>query len=301
MKKLILVFSVFILALSTNAAGQEALASGGGGSDPIKPSFDCAKAKSRAEKLICSDNNLAKLDLTVHELHKKAMSAAIDQKVLADDSKEAWRWREDNCDNKNCVTEWFIERIHVLEDLVQNAPATKPRAQQKQVVADKPKSGKKKHDFGEERTVFQTNNPPGGQEPETDKQIIERFRRNLEETLKIVHSKAYFAYRDTPGDLLSLSGTLLLSRSPCVDKNAAKDKWYHAAIYFGVYNGVERAQIACWAYSEVAKDRARGILYVCYVGNENGLWVRSNECGGNFESSFADTASLPKRTWSIKP
>lgn len=40
-------------------------------SEEIKPSFDCLKAKNEAEKLVCSDAELATLDNEMTALYKK--------------------------------------------------------------------------------------------------------------------------------------------------------------------------------------------------------------------------------------
>lgn len=37
------------------------------------PSFDCAKATTEVEKLICSDDELAKLDVEMNKWYKKAL------------------------------------------------------------------------------------------------------------------------------------------------------------------------------------------------------------------------------------
>ena len=48
------------------------------------PSFDCAKASSSVEKLICNDAELAKLDNSLTSLYHQLMKnlSAADQKML---------------------------------------------------------------------------------------------------------------------------------------------------------------------------------------------------------------------------
>ena len=54
--------------LTTLAAGNVYAA------EEIKPSFDCAKAKTRVEKLICSDAELAKLDREMSSEYRTLVS-----------------------------------------------------------------------------------------------------------------------------------------------------------------------------------------------------------------------------------
>ncbi len=73
----------------------------------IRPSFDCSKAKSVAEKLICADSELATLDRQANEIHKKAKETTY---FDADESRKAWKWREENCKDKECLLQWFSKR-----------------------------------------------------------------------------------------------------------------------------------------------------------------------------------------------
>lgn len=115
--------------------------------EPISPTFDCSKAKSEAEKLICSYSDLAELDSITHEVYKIAKEKAPDTEGFLKESRKAWQWREDNCRDKECLEEWFIERLHAYSDLAeamsQDKTAPKAQVRQKQPVADKPKEDEK--------------------------------------------------------------------------------------------------------------------------------------------------------------
>ena len=60
MKKAFLV-SLFLLSLSINSYAKE----------KIEPSFDCKKASTKVEKMICSSSELAKEDKELNELYNK--------------------------------------------------------------------------------------------------------------------------------------------------------------------------------------------------------------------------------------
>jgi uncharacterized protein YecT (DUF1311 family) len=76
----------------------------------IAPSFDCSKAKSTPEKLICSDDELATLDSELSELYKSARQKTNDLGALKRDTENAWKYREENCLDKQCLIKWFGDR-----------------------------------------------------------------------------------------------------------------------------------------------------------------------------------------------
>lgn len=76
------------------------------------PSFDCNKAKSQAEKLICQDAELSSLDVVLADLFKKAKNIQGENRsILIARTKQAWRAREDNCKTIACLQEWYASRI----------------------------------------------------------------------------------------------------------------------------------------------------------------------------------------------
>ncbi len=82
----------------------------------MTPSFDCAKAHSPAEKLICSDKDLARLD---HEL-SDAYQAALKAGAVGKAAQVDWiRSRDAKCtsaDAKACVRTQMELRISELRD-----------------------------------------------------------------------------------------------------------------------------------------------------------------------------------------
>ena len=80
----------------------------------VHPSFDCAKASSSQEKLICSDADLAKLDAQLADAYSNARKAASDRAALLA-SQRAWIKQSFNaCNDKTCLTSAYQSRIAEL-------------------------------------------------------------------------------------------------------------------------------------------------------------------------------------------
>jgi len=76
----------------------------------IITSFDCKKAHSTSEKLICSDAELASLDLGLATVFAQAKAVAPDKKAFAASARTTWNWRNANCFNKSCLVTWYNEQ-----------------------------------------------------------------------------------------------------------------------------------------------------------------------------------------------
>ncbi len=77
-------------------------------------SFDCAKAASRAEILICSDPALSMLDEELSVLHRRARAAASDPAGFTKESRSEWRRRESLCQDRDCLLGWYAHRREQL-------------------------------------------------------------------------------------------------------------------------------------------------------------------------------------------
>ncbi|WP_336981853.1 MULTISPECIES: lysozyme inhibitor LprI family protein [unclassified Cedecea] len=82
------------------------LASVGGASQANSASFDCSKAKSFAEKTICSSPKLSKDDDDLKYLYWNAKSSVKDRKAFSEITKTLWSSRE-RCSDYSCVDEWY--------------------------------------------------------------------------------------------------------------------------------------------------------------------------------------------------
>lgn len=90
------------------------------------PSFDCARARSRNERLICADTELAGLDRALGGLHVRAREAAPDKVAFKVQSERAWRERERSCSDRDCLLAWFAQRREVLQAQLGTQQARRP-------------------------------------------------------------------------------------------------------------------------------------------------------------------------------
>ncbi|MDR0665977.1 MAG: ankyrin repeat domain-containing protein [Campylobacteraceae bacterium] len=80
-------------------------------------SFDCAKASSKVEKLICSDEKLSELDLETAYLFKRAFTDMIDQSRIAlKNLQNSWLKTRNICKDKKCIEEAYEKRILELKE-----------------------------------------------------------------------------------------------------------------------------------------------------------------------------------------
>jgi uncharacterized protein len=75
--------------------------------------FDCSKASTRTEHLICSDTKLIELDQQLTVAYRKAYGAALDRKLLKAEQIE-WLKERDACETSECVRSKYQNRIEGL-------------------------------------------------------------------------------------------------------------------------------------------------------------------------------------------
>lgn len=109
MQKILIVLGVFLmLSISANAQSpQEA-----------KPSFDCVKATTKVEKMICEDSSgeLQNLDRQISQIYQdtKAKLDKNAKKALLD-SQKSWLKTRERCESKECLKESLQSRIKELQ------------------------------------------------------------------------------------------------------------------------------------------------------------------------------------------
>lgn len=103
-------------------------------------SFDCAKARSVPEKLICSDQELSQLDDKLGALVRQAALDTPDISAFKRRNVEAWKQRERDCKDAICVKAWYEARIVEVSQLLKSAASSKTDDGKKQQapVASKP-------------------------------------------------------------------------------------------------------------------------------------------------------------------
>ena len=88
------------------------------------PSFDCAKARSLVEKLICSDTELARLDRELGRVYARAKNVATDAAAFRRQNSEEWHRREATCRDRACLLRWYATRHdQLVNSLQQHEPA----------------------------------------------------------------------------------------------------------------------------------------------------------------------------------
>jgi hypothetical protein len=107
-----------------SANAQDAPVPVGQGVSPLvfsPPSFDCTKAKSPAEHLICKDEELATLDRENAAIYIRARAVAPDEMEFIRRSREEWLKREHECTEKPCLVDWYATRKRELSTLIDAA------------------------------------------------------------------------------------------------------------------------------------------------------------------------------------
>ncbi len=78
-------------------------------------SFDCTKARSKSERLICGDPQLSALDDRLAALAAAGKKRAANPRAYQRALDDAWSVRQ-KCDTIACVESWYARRIEALAD-----------------------------------------------------------------------------------------------------------------------------------------------------------------------------------------
>ena len=80
-----------------------------------RPSFDCALARSPAERRICADAELSQLDRDLGRLHARAKNSTADGAAFRRQNEREWRRRESVCGgDRECLLDWYADRREQL-------------------------------------------------------------------------------------------------------------------------------------------------------------------------------------------
>ncbi len=94
----------------------------------LAASFDCKKAKSKSEVLVCSDPELSAMDDRLHALVDDARRKSDDPAAFKRELVQAWEARQ-GCKTADCVRQWYalrIARFAMQPAAPLAAPADKP-------------------------------------------------------------------------------------------------------------------------------------------------------------------------------
>lgn len=81
-------------------------------------SFDCNKAASLPEMMICNDADLSRRDDELSRIYQEAKAVAVDQGAFKEQTRAAWLWREKNCQTKACLLDWYANRKVTLQKII---------------------------------------------------------------------------------------------------------------------------------------------------------------------------------------
>ncbi len=88
-------------------------------------SFDCAKAGTRIEKLICADAELGRLDTELGRLYAEARRSAAEPAAMKRAQRD-WLRLRDRCPDNTCVADAYRARISALGGAPARSAADKP-------------------------------------------------------------------------------------------------------------------------------------------------------------------------------
>ena len=115
----ILVAGATVLALSTLGSTRVAAAPAAA----QQPSFSCSAARSFAERAVCSDPELARLDRITAELFTETRSLLLnaEQTANAAADQRAWLAARNRCANTLCVRSAYLKTIaNLARELPEN-------------------------------------------------------------------------------------------------------------------------------------------------------------------------------------
>lgn len=125
-------------------------------------SFDCNKAKSITEKLICNNEDLAMADLEIANLLKHATIAVTDKKALSNRIRKQWNYREKKCKDEACLFEWFNYQKKILTQIVETGNINAGLTEKELTPEPLPKTGHNNNNHLEGVAPLQVRIPSAG-------------------------------------------------------------------------------------------------------------------------------------------
>lgn len=83
--------------------------------NPFTPSFDCSKASTGQERLICSDRELSKLDVELSNAYVSARQRSTDIQALKGEQRDWVKSVQKSCSDKDCLSAAYKKRIAELQ------------------------------------------------------------------------------------------------------------------------------------------------------------------------------------------
>lgn len=102
----------------------------------LRPSFDCVNARSRSERMICSDVELARLDRELGRVYARAKKSTPDRAAFRRQQEQEWRMRESICRDRDCLLRWYARRHQQLTQVIEGQGAMPPPTYLRSYPAD---------------------------------------------------------------------------------------------------------------------------------------------------------------------
>lgn len=85
----------------------------------FRPSFDCARARTRGEQAVCGDPGLAALDRQMAAQYGRAVAAVPpDRQAILRQTRDRFLSYRDNCPNSQCIADAYNGRMREISDIV---------------------------------------------------------------------------------------------------------------------------------------------------------------------------------------
>jgi uncharacterized protein len=94
----------------------------------LATSFDCAKAVSASENIICADIELSQKDDELSQMYQQAKALVGNDPQFRQHNLDAWRWREASCFDRNCLLEWYAGRKNYFNQILSQESSYKSSA-----------------------------------------------------------------------------------------------------------------------------------------------------------------------------
>jgi uncharacterized protein YecT (DUF1311 family)/uncharacterized membrane protein YeaQ/YmgE (transglycosylase-associated protein family) len=89
-------------------------------SERVLPSFNCAMAAQEAERIVCGDNELSKLDREVNDLYRQVLSEAVTPYTYRQAQRNWMYYRRNACLTRECLADAYAQRRDELSRLLGN-------------------------------------------------------------------------------------------------------------------------------------------------------------------------------------
>jgi len=87
-------------------------------------SFNCAKASSRSEKMICSNEEISKADESLARVYKLALASTQDKAALKQQQKDWLKDVRNKCQDSACLKRIYNDRLIALNSVTASSATT---------------------------------------------------------------------------------------------------------------------------------------------------------------------------------